>query len=151
MGFPGVQAYRQQAEELGLVPPDVIFTGRTSYQKAPTWLALGDIGVAPKISATEGSGKLLNYMAMGLPTVAYDTKVSREYLGKRGVYAAPLGDSRALAQSLSLLLRNPEVGRVMGKELRERARRHFSWERTGRQLRQIYKRLWSKRSASSKR
>ncbi len=142
MGFPGAEEYRKRAAALGLHPPDVIFTGRTSYKHAPEWLALGDIGIAPKVSATEGSGKILNYMAMGLPTVAYDTQVSREYMGKLGVYAAPLGDAPALAQALALLLRNPEVGRILGKKLRARARRHFSWERTGRQLRRIYERVW---------
>ena len=43
-------------------------------------LALGDIAAGPKLSATEGAGKLLNYMSIGLPTVAFDTPVSREYL-----------------------------------------------------------------------
>ena len=49
---------------------------------------LGDIGIAPKISATEGSGKLLAYMAASLPVVAFDTPVHREYLGNMGLYAA---------------------------------------------------------------
>ena len=39
------------------------------------------------ISRTEGLGKLLNYMAMGLPTVAFDVPVAREYLGDLGLYA----------------------------------------------------------------
>jgi glycosyltransferase involved in cell wall biosynthesis len=147
MGFPDVDGYRQQAEVLGLRPPDVIFTGRTRYEEAPERLALGDIAVAPKVSATEGSGKILNYMAMGLPVVAYDTEVSREYLGGLGIYATPLGDAKGLAQALAFVFRNPEVGRTMGEQLRARAAQHFSWERTGLRLERLYRRLWDGRSA----
>ncbi|MGC9346565.1 MAG: glycosyltransferase, partial [Anaerolineae bacterium] len=87
MGFPGVEIYRQRAYALGLMPQDVVFTGKIPYEQAPYYLGLGDLSVAPKLSTTEGSGKILNYMAMGLPVVAYDTRVSREYLGSLGVYA----------------------------------------------------------------
>ncbi len=65
---------------MGLTAQDVAFTGKIPYDRAPEYLAFGDVAVAPKLSATEGSGKILNYMAMGLPVVAYDTPVSREYL-----------------------------------------------------------------------
>lgn len=142
MGFPGELEYRKAAADLGLKPPDIIFTGRTRYADAPDHLALGDIAVAPKLSATEGSGKILNYMAMSLPVVVYKTDVSREYLGTLGVYAEPVGDANALAQALAFVLRNPEVGRAMGEKLRERAGRHFSWARTGKRLLKVYTKLW---------
>ncbi|MGC9356458.1 MAG: glycosyltransferase [Anaerolineae bacterium] len=151
MGFPSVEKYREQAISLGLTPQDVIFTGRTPYEKAPSKLALGDIAIAPKISATEGSGKILNYMAMGLPVVVYDTQVSREYLGGLGIYATPVGEAEALAQALAFVLRNPEVGRIMGEKLRERAARHFSWQRMGRRLVQIYEKLWAESDSEENR
>ncbi len=141
-GFPGVEHYRRQAADLGLTPQDVVFTGKVPYETAPQHLALGDIAIAPKLSATEGSGKILNYMAMSLPVVAYDSPVSREYLDNLGVFAAPLGDAAALAEALASLLRDPDKGRAAGVRLREYAARHFSWERTGRQLLQVYEKLW---------
>jgi glycosyltransferase involved in cell wall biosynthesis len=82
MGFPGVDSYRDQADRLDL-NGFVTFPGRIPYPDAPRYLALGDVAVAPKLSATEGAGKIGNYMAMGLPVVAFDTPVSREYLGHR--------------------------------------------------------------------
>lgn len=148
MGFPAVEKYRQQAAQLGLTPQDVVFTGKVPYAQAPQYLALGDLAVAPKVSATEGSGKILNYMAMGLPTVAYDTQVSREYLNSLGIYATPLGDVPALAAALAFGLRNPVLATMLGEQLRERARRHFSWERMGRQLVRLYERLWADRTAA---
>ena len=142
MGFPGVTKYQDRAAELGLTKSDVIFTGRLPYSEAPRYLALGDIATAPKLSATEGSGKILNYMGMKLPVVTYDTPVSREYLGRWGIYAQPLGETEALAQALAFAIRNPEVSRIMGARAHERAARHFSWQRTGRKLLQIYGKLW---------
>ncbi len=140
MGFPDVPVYQQMAADLD-VADRVVFTGKVPYEKAPAMLALGDIAVAPKLSATEGSGKLLNYMAMELPTVAFDTPVSREYLGSLGVYATPPGNPTALADGIQTLVENPELRRALGRELRQRAARHFSWERAGRRLVGIYRGL----------
>jgi glycosyltransferase involved in cell wall biosynthesis len=117
----------------------VTFTGKVPYGEAPAQLALGDIAVAPKLSATEGAGKILNYMAMGLPTVAFDTPISREYLGGLGTYAAPVGDSAALADAIGGLLEAPDQFPNIGQLLRERAGRHFSWDRAGRHLLKVYR------------
>jgi glycosyltransferase involved in cell wall biosynthesis len=138
MGFPAVELYRQMALEQG-VGERVTFTGKVPYERAPEHLALGDIAVAPKVSATEGAGKILNYMAMALPTVAFDTPVSREYLGSLGVYAERIGSAEALAEALSRLLSARADWARLGARLRERAARHFSWERFGRQLQTIYR------------
>jgi len=81
-------------------------------------------------------------MAMKLPVVTYDTPVSHEYLGRWGIYAKPVGEAQSLAQALAFVIRNPEVARIMGVEAHARATRHFSWQRTGRRLLQIYDKLW---------
>jgi glycosyltransferase involved in cell wall biosynthesis len=80
MGYPGVDKYKTMATELGIADL-VSFTDKILYDEAPRYLVLGDIATAPKMSATEGSGKILNYMSMSLPTVAFNTPVSREFLG----------------------------------------------------------------------
>lgn len=136
MGFPAVDTYRRQAEKLGLAN-HVTFTGRIPYDQAPGFLAAGDVAVAPKTSATEGSGKLLNYMAMGLPTVAYDVPVSREYLGDLGVYAR-VKDVISLADALEGLLANRERATFLGKALRQRAIEHYSWASAGQRIMDVY-------------
>jgi len=138
MGFPSVAHYQQMAADLG-VSDRVTFTGKIPYEKAPAHLALGDVAVAPKLSATEGCGKILNYMAMALPTVAFDTPVSREYMGKLGVYAGQTGDPAALADAIASLLNDPQRRVELGRKLRARAARHFSWDRAGRHLLTIYR------------
>ncbi len=143
MGFPSVGHYRKMAADLG-VADRVTFTGKVPYEEAPAHLALGDIAVAPKLSTTEGAGKILNYMAMELPTVAFDTPISREYLGPLGTYAAPVGDPAALAEAIGSLLEAPTRRRNLGRRLRERASRCFSWDQSGRYLLKIYRSVLDK-------
>jgi glycosyltransferase involved in cell wall biosynthesis len=145
MGFPSVPHYREMASDLG-VADRITFTGKVQYEQAPAHLALGDVAVAPKLSATEGCGKILNYMAMALPTVAFDTPVTREYLGSLGAYARRAGDPAALADAIASLLNDPGRRTELGGKLRARAARHFSWDRAGRHLLALYRKALTPRS-----
>jgi glycosyltransferase involved in cell wall biosynthesis len=136
-GFPGVPAYREMARELE-VDDRVRFTGKVALEDAPAHLALGDIAVAPKLTQTEGCGKILDYMAMGLPTVAFDTPQNREYLGTLGVYAGKRGNAHDLADAIHLCLHERLSRPEHSRELRDRAESLFSWAGTGRQLEQVY-------------
>ena len=138
-GFPGNEAYRLQAEALGL-GTHTSFPGRIPYAEAERFLALGDIAVGPKLSETEGNGKLYNYMAMGLPTVAFDTAANREILGDLGVYAQH-GNAEELAERLLALLARPAEALERGRILRARAIRYFSWDARTDELVQIYDQL----------
>jgi glycosyltransferase involved in cell wall biosynthesis len=134
MGFPAVEYYRQLAQELD-VSRFITFTGKVPYDQARGFLALGDVAVAPKLSATEGCGKILNYMAMGLPVVAFDTPVSREYLGAQGIYARP-GDADSLAQALLAALDGNHGSQAA--QLRQTAARHYSWDQAASAILQAY-------------
>jgi glycosyltransferase involved in cell wall biosynthesis len=129
MGFPNVDYYQRMADSLG-VSERVTFTGRIGYVDAPRYLSLGNLAVSPKMSATEGSGKVLNYMAMGLPTIASDTPVHHEYLADLGIYLAP-GDSAGLAQAIARFFKNPSETHCLGQKLRQRAIDSFNWRKAG--------------------
>ena len=135
MGFPSVQHYRQLAQQLG-VDGNTTFTGKVPYHQARDFLVVGDIAVAPKMSATEGSGKILNYMAVGLPTVAFDTPVSREYLGDAGIYAVA-GDAAALGRALLKGL-DEAAGSHRGQILRRKAQESYSWDGAAQTILQAY-------------
>jgi len=142
MGYPGNVRYTEMAQQLGLAQ-HVTFTGKIPYEDACYHLAMGDVAVAPKVSATEGSGKILNYMAMGLPTVSFNMPVSREFLGDGGIYAQEVS-SQALAAALNRALDLCPAERVtLGGYLRQRAVKHFSWDRTGEDIEAIYRALLS--------
>ncbi len=143
MGFPGVDSYRDQAKRLGL-DGYVSLPGRIPYEHAPRFLSVGDVAVAPKLSATEGAGKLACYMAMALPVVAFDTPVSREYLGDLGVYAER-GSSRALAEKLRLVLDNPEHYRQVGHRLRRVCVDNLTWHRAVERIEAVYEQALARR------
>ena len=139
MGYPNVDRYRHMAEAAQM-STTITFTGKIEYRDAPKYLALGDIAVAPKVSSTEGSGKLLNYMAMGQPVVAFDTPVHREYLADLGIYA-PSGDVDALAAAIRLLAHDPDRRSILGAQLRLRAQSQFDWGHAGRDIESLYYQL----------
>ena len=137
MGFPHVAHYQAMGQQLN-VAHLVTFTGKIPYELLPSRLAIGDIATAPKLSATEGCGKILNYMSMAIPTVVFDTPVSKEFLGQNGIYAAQytaasLAD--ALDQALSMSKLEKEM---MGRLLRQWIIANYSWEKTGKQIESVY-------------
>jgi len=83
---------------------------------------------------------------MGLPTAAFDMPVSREYLGSLGTYAGQTGDPVALANGIAGLLTDPQQRADLGRRLRERAARHFSWERAGQRLLNIYRNVLKRKA-----
>jgi glycosyltransferase involved in cell wall biosynthesis len=139
MGFPNQERYGKLAERVG-VADRVRLPGMVPREQNVSHLALGDIAAGPKLSATEGAGKLLCYMAMELPVVAFDTPVSREYLGDLGMCAPP-GSIDGLAENILALLRDPAEARRRGQQLRRRALERYTWEQSGRQIADIYKRV----------
>ena len=138
MGFPGEDLYREQARALGL-ENHVSFPGRVPYDRAPELLALADIAVSPKRSKTEGNGKLLNYMAAGLPTVAFDSPVAREFLGTEGSLVSARADD--LAEALLQLLRDPDERTRYGAALRQRATERFGWDAGAQRIESVYAEL----------
>lgn len=136
MGYPGVDRYRALADRFG-VADHVTLPGRILYRDAHAYLALGDIAVAPKMSETEGSGKIPNYMAMGLPVITFDTAVSREYLGDLGIYAR-YGDPKDLAAKLRHALAEPEWAERLGRLSRQKAVRDLSSDHAGPEIEAVY-------------
>jgi len=118
-----------------------LLPGQFSYAGLAGWLALGDVAVEPKeADAGEASGKLLHYMAAGLPTVCLDTANNRHMLGASGYFASS-GDAAGLAAAIRAALADPEEARRRGKEGRRIVRDRYSSAALGRVLRQTYRSL----------
>jgi len=138
MGYPD-QEYRQKASSMGLTDM-ITFTGRVPYDRAPAYLCAGDLAVSPKLARTEANGKLFNYMACALPTVAFESEVNREILGETGIYA-DYGNSTSLAEHVVLTFQDEDVMRRLGRESRVRAIQLHSWHERAAQLESTYRRL----------
>lgn len=144
MGYPDVVSYQALAVSLG-VESHVSLPGRIMYRDLHAYLSLGDVAVAPKMSETEGAGKITNYLAMGLPVVAFDTPVSREILGDVGRYAR-LGDVSSLAAEIIALLDDPREMEILSAAGRAKAVREHSWELGALQIQAIYDRALARRA-----
>jgi glycosyltransferase involved in cell wall biosynthesis len=144
MGYPDEDRYRAKAREMGLAEY-TRFPGRIDYFHAPAYLSVGTIAVGPKVSRTESNGKLLNYMACGLPVAAFDTAVNRELLGDNAAYASLAGDHETSAKNLSEkiveLLEDERVRSELAQSGRNRAVQEFGWDRIGRKMMRYYKEI----------
>jgi glycosyltransferase involved in cell wall biosynthesis len=136
VGYPNEDLYRQKAQLIG-VEKWTCFPGKVPYDQIPQHLALASVAVSPKLSTTEANLKLLTYMAMGLPTVVFDTPVNREILGDLGIYAQ-ISDSKSLAQALVEILRDERRARQLGDQSRQKATNDYSWLAAGKQLMMLY-------------
>ncbi|MEX2054887.1 MAG: glycosyltransferase family 4 protein [Candidatus Andersenbacteria bacterium] len=137
MGYPNEEKYRQRVQAMGLTD-HVRITGRVPYEEAPRYLTLGDIAVAPKRSQTEANGKIYNYMAAGLPTVAFDTLVNRDILGDLGAYVHGIDDVQGLAAAIIDLLKDDAVRAKLSEEVRRKAVQEYSWDGVARRITEAY-------------
>lgn len=136
MGYPNEELYRAQAHELGIAG-HVTLPGRIPYAEAVRYLSLGDIAVAPKVTTAEGNGKLLNYLACGLPTVAWDLPGNRATLSNTGTYV-PLGDGVKFAGSIVALLNDPVRRADLAQRSRQRAETRYGWNAIGARIDTVY-------------
>ena len=116
--------FESKVSQLGL-QPNFLFLG--SRQDVPEILACCDVAVLP--SHAEGfSNALLEYMAIGLPTVATRVGGNPEVIenGVDGLLVKP-GDAAVLAGAISSLLENPQLASQLGAAGKERVRRHFDF------------------------
>jgi len=135
MGYPE-EGYRRRAKELGL-DQRVTLTGRIEYSRAAEYLNLGDLALAPKMSDSEANAKLLNYMACGLPVIAFDNPVNREILGEAGVLV-PSGDVGALAEAIEKFGRDQALRKRLAGAAREKAVSEHGWNVAARRLELLY-------------
>lgn len=114
-------------------------TGRVPFDDVGGYLAAADIAIEPKpADSGEASGKLLNYMAAGLPVVCFDTPNNREILGEHGCYASA-GSADALVECVAELAADREGARRRGLAGQQRARASYSWDASAAILERLYR------------
>jgi glycosyltransferase involved in cell wall biosynthesis len=126
------------AHELGL-DALVEFTGLlpATDDRLASYLATADIGLSPDpfnpMNDLSSMNKVVEYLAMGVPVVAFDLAETRVSAGEAGVYA-PINDDRAFASCISQLLDDEPRRRRMSEEGRRRVSEHLSWDVSRRNL-----------------
>jgi len=148
LGGHSFQDYRDYRERvlaslpgLGLrLDDDVVLLGTVADTELPAWYAAADVLAFP--STKEGWGlAVLEAMSAGLPVVASDLAVFREYLQPgRDALLVPVDDASALAAALAAVLDD----RPLADRLRSAGRKvaaRYSWARSASEHQAIYARV----------
>jgi glycosyltransferase involved in cell wall biosynthesis len=121
---------RRTADERGL-SPWVSFPGWLPEEQVFRYLASADLGVDTSLQPEVTPVKGLEYMAAGLPLVAFDLPESRALADGAAVLLPP-GDTSAFADAVVELLQDPQARARLGGAGQERVRHRLSWERQSR-------------------
>lgn len=129
---------RRQAENLG-VADQVHFLG--TREDVASLLTVADLFVLPSVMAGMPLA-LLEAMAAAKPIVATAVAGTAEaiLLSQIGLLVPP-GDSQALAEGISRLLRDPVQARVMGQAARRHAEATFGAEKNAAEHMALHRRL----------
>jgi glycosyltransferase involved in cell wall biosynthesis len=131
---------RQFAEELGLAD-SVEFTGRVRENRILPILSAADVCISPEPSSPLNDRstfvKVVEYMAMARPVVAFDLPETRASAGDSALYAPP-GDEVTFAECIAALLDDPARRRELGECGHARMAGELSWNHSRRQLLRAY-------------
>jgi glycosyltransferase involved in cell wall biosynthesis len=118
------------ATRLGIADK-VWFTGWVSFEDLLRYLSTADICVDPDPSNRFNDKctmiKMMEYMVMGKPIVAFDLPEHRVSAGDAALYARP-NDELDFARKITELMDDPERRRSMGEIGRQRVYSDLAWE-----------------------
>jgi glycosyltransferase involved in cell wall biosynthesis len=124
---------------------DVIaFTGRIPDAEVETILSTADVCVSPDpknpLNDVSTMNKVLEYMALGRPMVAFDLRETKHSAAAGALYAKP-NEVDDLAAQIDRLLEDPALRESMGAYNRARFREGFAWEYSAVELVKAYELL----------
>ena len=98
------------------------------------WLAAADVAALPRTVCSGFPIKLLNYLGMGVPTVAS----SGAAWPMPGVVDVPDRDPVAMAAAISALLQEPQRRAALGAQARQHVLTHCTWDARAEELEAVY-------------
>lgn len=123
----------------------LVFTGWVDGPSNVTrYIRAMDICVAPEPSDPYNdrstAGKVMEYMALGKPVVAFDLPEHRNTAGEAAVYARP-NDALDFARKIAFLIDDPELRARMGKKGRRRIETELDWSHQETFLVELYNKI----------
>lgn len=135
--LPAVQALARELQ----IEAHVWFTGRLSPLEARKYLSATAVCVQPDpaspLNDKSTMVKLMEYMALGKPTVAFDLVETRVSAQEAALYVPP-NDEQEFARQVVWLLDNPDECKRMGEFGRCRVAKALAWEHSIPQLLRAY-------------
>ncbi len=130
-------------DELGLAG-HVEFTGRAPDELVGQIMSTADLGLSPDpknpLNDLSTMNKSLEYMAFGLPLVAFDLRETRVSAGDAAVYVQP-NDVRKYAAAIVALMDDEPRRARMGRVGRERIEQKLAWSYQEAAYLDVYRRL----------
>lgn len=108
--------------------PWVDLPGWLPEEKVFSYLATADLGLDTSLQSEISPVKILEYMAFGLPFVAFDVAETRT-AGLGASVLVPPGDVESYARHIVSLLDDAALRYELGETGRERVRADLAWER----------------------
>jgi glycosyltransferase involved in cell wall biosynthesis len=122
----------------------VLFTGFLPRPEAMRTIASVDVGVEPAPSNPYNDRstmvKVMEYMALGKPVVAYDLPENRFTAQSAALYVTPNSEME-LARAIGALLDDPERRAAMGAFGRRRIEQELSWQHAAKNLVDAYREI----------
>ena len=138
--YPDLVALR---DELGL-QDYVELPGRVPDSFVTKVLSTAELGLCPDpmnpLNDVSTMNKTMEYMAFGLPVVAFDLRETRVSAGESAVYVEP-NDVDLFAKVVVGLLDHPELRATMGRLGRERVVDELAWEHQQRAYLEVFDEL----------
>jgi len=108
----------------------VEFTGRVPDQTVAEVFSTAEVGLSPDpknpLNDVSTMNKTMEYMAFGLPVVAFDLQETRVSAGDAARYAQP-NDVHEFARAIVDLIDDPGLRSEMGRRGRERVETELAW------------------------
>jgi glycosyltransferase involved in cell wall biosynthesis len=129
----GGGSYRENLDKMSLamgLTPWLSFTGRIPDDAMLATLSACDLCVQPDprnpLNDKSTMNKVMEYMALAKPVVAFDLTETRVSCGEAALYAEPNSEVD-LADKILELADNPELRLRMGEQGRKRVERELAW------------------------
>lgn len=105
----------------------VQFTGQLDQDEVFRYLATADLGLDASLQFEVSPVKALEYMAFGIPFVAFDLPGTRAISDGAAAYVDP-GDVAAHARAIDALLSSPQRREELGRAGQARVREELAWD-----------------------
>jgi glycosyltransferase involved in cell wall biosynthesis len=137
---PSLRDMRRVAADLG-VTESVCFTGRICDKQLCSYLSTADVCVDPdprtEFNNLSTMNKIIEYMSLGRPIVAFDLLEHRRSALEAAHYVEP-NDVRKFATSIRVLLEDEQRRERMSKYATDRFQHALAWEVSEERLVQAY-------------
>ena len=135
----GLPNYRAMAESLG-INDGIRWIEDVKLDQLPDFIAAAMVTTIPRPHVAGHAIKLLNYMALGKPTVCF-TGAAKGVSHLHDAFVVPGEDWHGLADGMLALLNDPELARTIGANARETVMTNFDWNRLALNVAAVYESL----------